>query len=319
MGFQKSIGLNELYWWRMHDHKHLADVMELAKRLIPHAELIFIASIDDDWFQMWQVSDENSPLAVARSGIPAEESYCKYLYDRPGLDILSLPDSAKHPYFSALPATQKGAVRSYVGAPLSLMDGAVSGTICAVHSQPGQFGVETESALKSFAGLLSRFLQMEELAIRDETSACYNRNFLHILLEYWSDDREYTLILYDIDDFKSVNDDFGHEAGDEAIAWIGHTLTDEYAGQLVLRLGGDEFCVLTDEADEVAIRTSVARVASQLARFPRRPLQFSVGVAGGPLRQFGKWMRMADAAMYRVKSKGKNDLEIVPREAPEIP
>lgn len=126
------------------------------------------------------------------------------------------------------------------------------------------------------------------------------------------------LALIDIDFFKSVNDRFGHLAGDEVLAGIGRALRSllrEY--DLVGRFGGEEFALLLPQTDEAGARILTERIRSQIARMqieaPGGPgtdpisLTVSIGVvtmeAAGDLTEM---LAVADSALYRAKHAGRN-------------
>jgi diguanylate cyclase (GGDEF)-like protein len=134
------------------------------------------------------------------------------------------------------------------------------------------------------------------------------------------------LLFVDLDDFKAVNDSFGHAAGDALLQEIGKRLTHvlrphDYAA----RLGGDEFAVLlhpVGRGDEA--RSAAARILEKLAEpfeigrgemvFPR----VSIGIAlATPEDDIESLFERADAAMYRAKGSGKGRIEIVDLDADE--
>ncbi|WP_433615794.1 putative bifunctional diguanylate cyclase/phosphodiesterase [Dactylosporangium sp. CA-139114] len=118
--------------------------------------------------------------------------------------------------------------------------------------------------------------------------------------------------LVDIDDFKAINDDLGHPAGDALLRAVAGRLEEVVApGSLVARLGGDEYALVFPAADE----PEALRFLGALATGLRRPLdaaghalvvEASIGVAvGGPGTPAGELLRRADVAMYAAKMQGK--------------
>lgn len=117
------------------------------------------------------------------------------------------------------------------------------------------------------------------------------------------------LLFCDLDQFKAVNDDYGHATGDRLLAEAARRLA-EAAGpdHLVARFGGDEFVILCPCGDEVMLRRLAERVTAQVGRpfpGPEGPLLIgvSVGIATGrPGEQVDAVIARADRSMYGAKS-----------------
>jgi len=127
--------------------------------------------------------------------------------------------------------------------------------------------------------------------------------------------RPLSLLYLDLDDFKAVNDRFGHEAGDRVLGDVGHVLRCTVRTvDAVARLGGDEFAVLMPETGTAAAGAAAERSRSELTRLTTpdgQPLQCSIGVATftqspGSVTEM---MRAADQLMYAAKSGGKDRIE----------
>lgn len=126
------------------------------------------------------------------------------------------------------------------------------------------------------------------------------------------------VLFLDLDDFKEVNDNLGHSAGDELLVALAQRLRRVLrAGDLACRLGGDEFAVLVAQVDDERVS---GRVAARILRAIRAPfvlrrgtveIHSSVGVARGEAGIGAEQLvRNADAAMYLAKNKGKDRFEI---------
>ena len=159
-----------------------------------------------------------------------------------------------------------------------------------------------------------------------------NRRAFHEQLEQRLDHapgawRDGALFYVDLDNFKQVNDRFGHDRGDAALVAVAGILTRLTRRQdLAARLGGDEFALfLVDIPLEAAVRKArtMIRSAAQLGHFSHPddlPLGFSVGLAiTDPKRRehLDSLMARADAAMYEVKHGGKGGLSIAAEPAEE--
>jgi diguanylate cyclase (GGDEF)-like protein/PAS domain S-box-containing protein len=139
-----------------------------------------------------------------------------------------------------------------------------------------------------------------------------------------------TAVLFlDLDGFKPINDSRGHEAGDELLIEVGSRLTAAVrASDTVARIGGDEFAVICENADEDAVRVVAERVQAALAEpvvlSYGEPLRASasIGVALSPPYAVGDLLRVADGAMYDAKQLGGGRTALAPgpadRAAPRV-
>jgi len=115
----------------------------------------------------------------------------------------------------------------------------------------------------------------------------------------------------DIDDFKTINDRFGHDVGDEALRAVASAIAGVVRGQdIVARFGGDEFAVVAiveDGCVEFPLGPRLVGATRGLA-VQGTPISLSVGICGpGPATNTAAMRQMADQAMYTVKHNDKND------------
>ena len=186
---------------------------------------------------------------------------------------------------------------------------------------------EVESALGvQFIGLVRDISQEEEdrlriehLALHDVLTGLANRaSFNQCLSDCVSAGQPFALLFIDIDGFKPVNDQYGHDAGDAVLVALAQRMRHAVAGRdFVARLGGDEFVVLLPE---VASATAVEQVAARILSKVAEPIDCgapvscrvgaSIGAALFPANGSSEEsiLNAADNAMYQAKRAGKNRL-----------
>jgi two-component system, cell cycle response regulator len=129
------------------------------------------------------------------------------------------------------------------------------------------------------------------------------------------------LVLVDLDHFKSVNDNYGHAAGDAVLKRFGEILrANTRCSDICGRMGGEEFLQVLTHSDEEGIRTFAERLRNQFAeekfQFGDAPVSVtaSLGIAGfrggEKAPEFSELLKRADAALYRAKKLGRNRVQI---------
>lgn len=157
--------------------------------------------------------------------------------------------------------------------------------------------------------------QLEERANRDFLTGTLNRHRFTELYEYEiSSARRYkrplSVAMIDLDDFKHINDAFGHKIGDEALIALSELLKAQLrAADLIGRFGGDEFVVAMPETDFSQAQTTFKRIREALAAFNRSeqlpcPLVISIGISSSD-SGYESLMERADEAMYQSKTTHK--------------
>jgi diguanylate cyclase (GGDEF)-like protein len=216
------------------------------------------------------------------------------------------------------------------GRPLALRLGSDDDTVGQLLLYPprdGTFDHESEQLAHWLAAQASIALENERLhrtvkrqAITDELTQLANRRrFTETLAvevrraERFGD--PLALVLADLDDFKQINDRYGHQAGDEVLRRFADVLRENVRDfDLPVRYGGEEFAVLLPEADLAGGEQLARRLQTALLRLrlpeigrDRPPVTASFGVAAFP--QAGsaeEILSAADGALYRAKAAGKN-------------
>jgi diguanylate cyclase (GGDEF)-like protein len=132
----------------------------------------------------------------------------------------------------------------------------------------------------------------------------------------------FSLVLFDIDDFKQINDLRGHQTGDHALRLVSDALRrGTRAGDTVFRIGGEEFCVLLPgllEQDALAVAEGIRRSVAAIVSSLLDQVTVSAGVASYPAHgsKRDELLARADAALYASKRLGKNCSSIAGDETP---
>ena len=153
------------------------------------------------------------------------------------------------------------------------------------------------------------------MAYRDPLTGLRNRRYLdermseEIDRARRHDDFVFSVLLVDLDEFKEINDQLGHAAGDEVLCWVAEFLEENVRDHdIVCRTGGDEFVVLLPDADELGCALLVERINERLvlANAKReRPVSMSIGQATWPTdgASAERLLGLADARMYEEKQR----------------
>ena len=170
-----------------------------------------------------------------------------------------------------------------------------------------------------------RELRAMRLALTDPLTQLGNHRHFHDRLARELADSQaqgypLSLCLVDIDDFKRINDRFGHPAGDKVLAQLATNLRQ---GGEAFRLGGDEFAILLPGRDEEGARIAAESIIERIGAAdiePAGPVTVSAGIATAPLDDVGRdeLVRRADSALYWAKEYGKNQTRVYRPDVVEI-
>jgi len=170
---------------------------------------------------------------------------------------------------------------------------------------------------------IGKALEFEKAAARTDylTGAANSRFFSEMIqmeiersIRYH---RPFTVVFLDVDDFKSINDNFGHSAGDMVLATAARTMRRHLRKtDIIARVGGDEFSILLSETDANTAQASMSRMQRGLLgemQANRWAVTFSIGVVTfiSPPESADEAINMADKIMYSVKNSGKNNIRYI--------
>ena len=189
-------------------------------------------------------------------------------------DILIVPDATADSRFADNPlVTGAPHVRFYAGCPLDIGGGNRVGSLCLIDTQPRTFSEEQKESLRDLARIVVQELKAASLATTDALTTLSNRRGFFNVGQQVVDlckrtNSPVTLLLFDLDQFKSINNGFGHAEGDYALRSFAELLRPVFRSSDVIgRLGGDKFVVLLPCASHAQAVTAIERFRLKLARF----------------------------------------------------
>jgi diguanylate cyclase (GGDEF)-like protein len=167
---------------------------------------------------------------------------------------------------------------------------------------------------------LGKALERERTFARtDYTTGIVNTRFFHILAQTEIDralryKTPLTIAFMDVDNFKTINDSFGHTTGDKVLGIIANAMQRHLRKtDVVARVGGDEFAILLPEVGADAAQIVISKMQRRLLDeiwLNNWPVSFSIGVLTfiTPPNSVDEILNMVDRLMYTVKNNGKNDI-----------
>ena len=286
--------------------------------------------------------DADRQWSAAASGCePAEVRRCDSLCATAinTRDVSYTPDASTDARWRSSPFVngQRAGVRLYAAAPLILPGGDVIGTVCAFGEQSHELTRVQLERLRDIADqavwlleLGKRATSLEYAATRDSLTGLPNRSLffesLHrAMAKHLRGESTCAVVFADLNGFKAVNDQWGHQAGDELLRAIGQRLAAAVrATDLLARLAGDEFVVLLEAPTAAAVRVGSERLATRIeqalsspfvvggtsahiglalgtAYAEELPPDFMAEFAGNLGEACAALLAKADAAMYRDK------------------
>jgi diguanylate cyclase (GGDEF)-like protein len=309
-------------------------ITRLARRALD-VPIAAITVVEDgrQWFK--------SVAGLQVTELPLEKSLCTEVL-RDGCAVI-VPDTLQDLYLSENPLVcGKPKIRFYAGAPLKDSGKKTVGTLCAMDTDPREPDANFATILADLADMAQRELFSVELnnaqsalvsklgrarrqAMFDPLTRLWNRRggtelLNSALKDALKHDHTLGVCLADIDNFKQINDQFGHQVGDQVLRRMAEGIVASVRPQdIVCRYGGEEFLVIVHDVDEkgcVAIGERICngmrKLAIQTGGEPL-PATISVGVA---LRARGETLTAeqlvakADKALYASKRGGRDRVTI---------
>jgi diguanylate cyclase (GGDEF)-like protein len=206
----------------------------------------------------------------------------------------------------------------------------VSAAIFLSGHKEGRSFNETELSLlaniTNIAGLamdnIERYCLVEKLSYTDSMTELYNYRYFYKRLSeeiYRAKrfNRDLALVIFDIDNFKAINDSFGHQAGDEILKSMSNlVLSSVRAIDVVSRYGGEEFCIIMPDTGNASCQIFIERLRTMIAEYKfegekfAKPYEITVSCGGAiyPIdaQTTDRLIYCADMALLKAKSGGRN-------------
>ena len=283
----------------------------LAKRLfgVPIA-LVSLVDEDRQWFKSCQ--------GLNASETSRDISFCGHAIL--GEDIFLIPNAAADERFQDNPlVTNEPHVRFYAGCPLRVSNGSKLGTLCLIDREPRDFDEDDLALLRDLARMAEQELAAVQLATMDELTMLSNRRGFEALSQHALGlckrlEKPASMMFFDLNLFKQINDRFGHAEGDRALTKFAQILKEAFRESDVLgRLGGDEFAVLLTNASLETSDAVLGRFSQHVEEYNRESqrgydILYSVGTVQYDSSRHGNvpdLMAEADTLMYEQKKQGR--------------
>ena len=260
---------------------------------------------------------------VATLGLSAEEAERQSVTGPPdGREARAI--SMSYDYGAMEASTDDDAIRAGVAVPLP-GDTTPLGLLTIFTRSPQTFSEEQVQELEELATRAGpaienarRFREARQLADLDALTGLHNRRYFHETLarevaRAHRYDRQLALIIFDLDDFKAINDRIGHLSGDGVLAEAAERVREVVrSADIACRVGGDEFAVILPESKLSDADQLYARLQKALSARPvgqAGPLTMSAGVAElQPDDDAVAFFQRADHALYGAKEAGKGQV-----------
>jgi diguanylate cyclase (GGDEF)-like protein len=306
--------------------RYAADV---ARRFSVGLVLVSVKVGEQEWFRV----HVNLPQrALATTSSPRSWSFLRQVLE--GGEALVVPDVQQHPVFAQAEFPPAGTLRGYAGVPVLSAGGHVSGALCLFDMEPLAFDARALDALSETGRRLAieldasrervdnreRFSALARLALTDPVTSLANRRggeeaLAREVARARRTGSPLSLVLFDIDRFKNINDQAGHAVGDRVLRGISDILSASQRGSdLAMRWGGEEFLVLLPDVGLSGARIFAERVRENVQNLTV-PEAGRITMSAGVSELLGEEdaavaLARADANLYRAKAGGRNRVEI---------
>ena len=265
--------------------------------------------------------DEGKPI-VATLGLSEDEARANMQQAEPPEGVAARAVDFTFRYAEGATSSNGSAIRGGLAAPLRSEAGSVLGTLWVYwrgkEQKPDDAALaEVEEVAATAAPAIEnarRFQEARQLADLDALTGLHNYRFFHETLEREAAraqryDRELALIVFDIDDFKAINDRIGHLAGDAVLAEAAMQVQSVVrSADIASRVGGDEFAVILPESSLADAENFYRRLQRAIDTWQEQPTHVKLSAGIAQLRADDdsvSFFKRADEALYEAKRRGK--------------
>lgn len=332
------------------------DMLRCSIFLLEGDELVNAAGLS--WSEQHAVSSEkppNTPVAthrfrmgeglIGRAAETGEIQHCR--------------DCSADPRFKPMQANKDASLCSIISVPICFQD-TIMGVLNISHRQANAFSEWDERFLSVFCNMLGQLItsnrllrkmeheieqrtldlqvalkRAESLSILDGLTGIHNRRYFisnfNMLIEQCARYRhKLALLMIDIDNFKQINDTYGHLEGDRILKAVANIIKHCARGaDIIARFGGEEFIVALQDTECEGAKQVAERIQEQVRLLSCGPADRKRGITASiglscytqssdmPIKTPEQWVQEADDALYRSKRSGKNRISVHIADAPK--
>jgi len=287
-------------------------ITRMAKRMfgVPIA-LVSLVDENRQWFK--------SCVGLDVLETPRDISFCGHAIL--GDDLFIIPDTKTDERFSDNPLVlNEPYIRFYAGCPIKLPNNSKMGTLCIIDVKPRQLTDDDFNLLKDLAAMVESEIAALQIATLDELTKISNRRGFNLLAEKSLSYCRRTkvtasLVYFDLNNLKQVNDSFGHKEGDKLLCTFADLMLSSFRdSDIFARLGGDEFVALFINTNRVNAETAVWKFHKELNNYNRNTVPgLQIAFAHGIVEfdeekhaDVGAFLDEADSLMYECKRQLKS-------------
>lgn len=294
-------------------------INKIAKLISVRASLI--NTLDEDHIEVFMLSqNETNPYKVGLCDPLGQGAYCEMVMGKK--DKLNVKNAKEDPvWMNSLYAEYN--LLSYYGLPIIWPDGEVFGTLCVIDDKENDFDDEFQEIFLEFKLSIEKdleiLMQRHELSLIaefDGLTGVYNRRKIDSILDNEfsrskRNHRVFSVVLFDLDRFKAINDVFGHQMGDTVLKEFARHLDNRIRKtDFFGRLGGDEFILICPDTDYDGTYNLIQSFRKNLLKDMRQFVEdfnFSYGIAVYDNdEKYEDILKKADDELYKMKNNNRS-------------